>query len=80
MQEVTDKDFDVFYRIDAPSTSQTHTSAEMGFEEKTSNLLALLTTHARGSFPSVAVVPWPPTSIATNTSSTDARKRKRKRA
>ena len=60
---------------DAPSTSYHHlrpaqVSADqeatnipesMEFEEKTSDLLALLTTHAGGSSPIMAVVTWPPT-------------------
>ena len=46
VQEVTDKDFNVFYHPDALSTSQAHTPADMGFEEKTPDLLALLKAHA----------------------------------
>ena len=64
VQEVTDKDFDIFYRTDALNTSQTHTSVEMGFEEKTSDLLALLTAHTGGFSPAVVMVPQSPTSIA----------------
>ena len=45
-QEVTEKDFEVFYYVDALSTSTAHSSAEMGFEEKTPDLLGLLTAHA----------------------------------
>ena len=51
VQEVTDIDFKVFYRIDAPSTSQAHTLEDMGFEKKTLDLLALLTAHAGDSSP-----------------------------
>ena len=59
IQEVTDKDFDVFYRPDAPSTSQAQASTNMGFEEKTPNLLVLLIAHTRGSSLAVAVPPCP---------------------
>ena len=56
IQEVTDKDFEVFYCSNAPSTSQAQTSTAMGFEEKTPNLLALLTAHTGRSSPTVAMV------------------------
>ena len=59
VQEVTDKDIDVFYHPDAQSTSQAQASANMGFEEKTPNLLALLIAYTRGSSPAVAVPPCP---------------------
>ena len=49
-QEVTDKEFEVFYRPDSSNTSQPHTSADVGFEEKTPDLLALLTAYT-GLFP-----------------------------
>ena len=52
----------------------------MGFEEKTLDLLALLTAHTGGSSPTVVVVTWPPTLAATHTSTTDARDKKRKMA
>ena len=80
VQEVTDKDFEVFYCTDASGTSQAHTSADMGFEKKTPDLLALLTADAGGSFPVVAVVPQPPTPAATHTSSDDTGDKKWKRA
>ena len=54
VQEVTDRDFEVFYRIDTPGTSQAHTFADMGFEEKTPDLL---TTHAGGSSLAMTMVP-----------------------
>ena len=80
VQEVIDRDFEVFYRLDAPSTSQTQPSTTMGFEEKTQHLLALLTAHVGGSSPVVAVVTRPPTLAATNMSTTNAEDKKRKRA
>ena len=52
----------------------------MGFEEKTPNLLAFFTAHARGSSPVVAVLTWPPTPIAMHTSPADPEDKKRKRA
>ena len=79
IQKVTDKDFEVFYRTDTPGTSQAHTSVDMGFDEKTPNLLALLTTHARGSTLVVAVVPQPPTPATTHTSSANAGDKKKKK-
>ena len=65
VQEVADKDFDVFYRTDALDTSQTHTLVEMGFEKKTSNLLTLLTAHAGGFSLAVVMVSQTPTPITT---------------
>lgn len=79
---------------DAPSTShcllrpaQVSSSQEgtnipegMGFEEKTPDLLALLTVHAGGSSPIVMVVPQPPTPALMRASSVDATNKKRKRA
>jgi len=52
----------------------------MGFEEKTPDLLTLLTAHVWGSSPAVAMVPQPPTSIAAHMSSADVGDKKRKRA
>ena len=80
VQEVIDKDFEVFYRPDALSTSQPPTSVDMGFEEKTPDLLALLIAYTGGSSLAVAVVPHPPTPATTHTSPTDAGDKKRKRA
>ena len=80
IQEVTDKDFEVFYCPDAPGKSQPYTSINMGFEEKTPNLLALLTAHAGDFSPAVVVVPRPPTPTATHTSPIDAKDKKRKKA
>ena len=54
---MTDRDFEVFYRTDTPGTSQAHTSVDKGFDEKTPDLLAFLTAHARGSTLAVVVVP-----------------------
>ena len=54
---MTDKDFKVFYRTDTLDTSQSHTSVDMGFKEKTPDLFALLTTHVGGFAPVVAMVP-----------------------
>ena len=68
-QEVTEKDFEVFYREDASNISPARTLVEMSFEEKTPDLLALLTAHAGGSSLTVAVTPCPLTPIATSTSS-----------
>ena len=80
VQEVTDKDFEVFNRLDTPSKSQPHTSADMGFKEKTPYLFALLTGHVGGSSPAVVVVPRPPTLTTTHTSPIDVGDKKRKRA
>ena len=80
VQEVTDRDFEVFYHTDAPSTSQAHTSEDMGFKEKTPNLLGLLIAHAGGSSLVVAMVPGPPTSAATHMSFANIGDKKRKRA
>ena len=80
IQEVIDRDFEVFYRSDAPSTSQAQPLTIMGFEEKTLNLLALLTAHAGGSSLTVAVVTRPPTLAATHTSTTNTEDKKRKKA
>lgn len=96
-QEVTDKDFKVFYLQDledAPSTSLLHLHPTqvstnqkaanipkgMGFEEKTPNLLALLTAHVGGFSPTVAVVPRPPILAPMRASSDDAADKKWKRA
>ena len=60
VQEVTDGDFEVFYRLEAPSAShppprlaqttfsqeEAHTTEGMGFKEKTPNLMALLEAYA----------------------------------
>ena len=50
----------------------------MGFEEKTPDLLALLTAHAEGSSPAVAMTPHPPTLVAMHASHADATNKKRK--
>ena len=78
-QEVTEKVFEVFYLEDASSTSTAHSLVEMGFEEKTPDLLALLTAHAGGSSPIVVMTPRLPTLIATHTSPADVANKKRKR-
>ena len=52
----------------------------MGFEEKTPDLLALLTAYTGGSTPAVVVVPRPPILALTRASSADAINKKRKRA
>lgn len=52
----------------------------MRFEEETSDLLALLMAHTRGSSPAMVVVPQPPTLAPACVSSTDAVDKKRKRA
>ena len=52
----------------------------MGLEEKTLDLLALLTAHDGGSSPVVKVVPRSPTPSPTRTSSVDATDKKQKRA
>ena len=80
VQEVTNKDFEAFYRSNSPSTSQAQTSTTVGFKEKTLDLLALLTAHVGGSSPVVAVVTWPLTPVATHTFPADAGDKKRKRA
>ena len=77
-QEVTEKYFKVFYREDAPSTSITHSLLEMDFEEKTSDLLALLTAHIRGFSLVIAVMPRPPTPTTARTSLAEATNKKRK--
>ena len=77
MQEVTDRDFEAFYRKDTPSALQARTSEGIGFKEKTLDLLALLTAHAEGSSPVVAVVSRPPTPTATHASSVDVADKKR---
>ena len=50
----------------------------MGFEEKTPDLLALLTAHAEGSSPAVAMTPHPPTLVAMHASHAGATNKKRK--
>ena len=80
VQEVTYKDFKVFYHIDTPGTSQAHTFADIGFEEKSPDLLTLLIAQAGGSSPAVAMVPQSPTSTAAHMSFADAGDKKRKRA
>lgn len=77
---MTDIDIEVFYGTDASGISQAHTSADMGFEEKTPDLLVVLIAHAEGSTPTVVVVPQPPTLAATHMSSANARDKKRKKA
>lgn len=77
--KVKDKDFEVFYHKDAPSTSITHSSRELGFEEKTPDLLTLLTAYAGGSSPAVVVPPQLTTPAMTRTSPAKAANKKRKR-
>ena len=77
---MTNKDFKIFYRTDTLNTSQSHTSVDMGFEEKTPDLFALLITHVGGFAPVVAMVPRPPTPATTHMSSADVGDKKRKRA
>lgn len=77
---MTNKDFKVFYCTDTLDTSQSHTSVDMGFEEKTPDLFTLLTTHVGGFALVVAMVPRPPTSATTHMSSADIGDKKRKRA
>ena len=77
-QEVIEKDFEVFYCEDAPSISTAHTSAEMGFKEKTLDLLALLTAHVGGFSSIVIVTTLLLTPAAMRTSPTDAADKKRK--
>ena len=50
----------------------------MSFEEKTPDLLTLLTAYAGGTSLAVAVTPCPLTPTATSTSSTDAANKKGK--
>jgi len=96
-QEVTDKDFKVFYQQEdfedlpgpfhhRPLPTQTNTNQEatntpkgMVLEEKTPNLLALLTTRARGASPAVPVVLQPPALAPIYASFGDATDKKRKR-
>ena len=51
----------------------------MVLEEKTLDLLALLTTHSRGASLAVPMVPRPPTLAPTRASSSDVAVKKRKR-
>ena len=77
-QEVTEKGFEVFYLEDALSTSTTCTLAEMSFEKKTLNLLALLAAHTGGSSPTITATPRPPTPAATHILPADVTDKKRK--
>lgn len=52
----------------------------MGFKEREPNFMALLNIQTRGNIPAMAVVPQPPTSATTHTSSAEAADKKRKRA
>lgn len=76
IQEVTDKDFKVFHRSDALNASQASSSTTMGFEEKTPDLLALLSAHTRGFSLVVTIPPHPPTLAATCTSSAKVAEKK----
>ena len=49
----------------------------MGFEEKTPDLLALLTAHAGSSSPVVAMTPRPPTPVTTRTLADVANKKRK---
>ena len=74
VQEVTDGDFEVFYRLEAPSAShppprlaqttfsqeEAHASKGMGFEERTPNLMALLEAYTRSASPAIPVMPMVP--------------------
>ena len=51
----------------------------MVLEEKTPDLLALLTTHPGGAFPTILVMPRPPTPTPTIASSGDVADKKRKK-
>ena len=51
----------------------------MVLEEKTPNLLALLTTHAGGNALTIPIVPQPPTPTPIHATSDDALEKKRKR-
>ena len=51
----------------------------MVFEEKTPDLLVLLTTHTGGASPAIPMVPQPPTPTPMRISSNDATEKKRKR-
>ena len=51
----------------------------MAFEEKTPDLLALLTAHTGGASPVVPMVPRPPTLVPTHASFGDATNKKRKK-
>lgn len=97
VQEVTNKDFEVFYQQkdleDLPgpslchlppaqvSTSQKEANIPEGMvlEEKTLDLLALLTAHAGGASQAIPVVPRPTTSAPTQASSSDTADKKRKK-
>ena len=50
----------------------------MVLEEKMSNLLTLLTTHAKGDVPMVPIVSWPPTPAPSHIPTTDTPEKKRK--
>jgi len=52
---------------------------EVGFEEKTPDLFALLTSHVEGMSLAVLVTPYPPTPVAVHTSPAEAIDKKRKR-
>ena len=63
------------------STSQEAASVPkaMVLEEKTPDLLALLTTHTKGNASMVPIIPRPPTLAPSHTSTVDVLKKKRKR-
>lgn len=66
----------------APVSTSQETSnilEAMVLEEKTPDLLALLTTHAGGNTPTVPMVPRPPAPAPTRAPSSDAIEKKRKR-
>ena len=56
-QVVIEKDFEVFYPKVAPITSTMRSSVEMGFEEKTLDLLTLPTAHVGGISTAMVVTP-----------------------
>ena len=51
----------------------------MVLEEKTPDLLALLTTHAEGDYPAMLIIPQPPTPTPAHAATTDVTEKKRKR-
>ena len=51
----------------------------MVLEEKTLDLLALLTTHAGGDSPAMPIIPQPPTPTLAHAATTDVTEKKRKR-
>lgn len=80
VQQVTEKDFEVFYHSNAPRISQTQPQANMGFEERTPNLLALLTAYTGGATQTATVTHRPLNPVTAHTLFlADATEKKRKR-